>query len=696
MQGRLRDLLFGVSLATVAPCVPALVHEAAAQASVVDDRALRTLVLDAQDGRVETPAQRRAIATALTHAQPEIRVMALRAVARTRRIEFLDTAVEALAHPSIDVRREAAFAVAHVGSGPAEAFPRAEAALRAALSRERDVLVLAALAEEFGRLPFPDETSLDAAAATLRAALVGVSASPSAPAFVEAAVARGAEHVARRAARLNVRPPEVRALLLMLAEFLRVEGAPPTDPVSARTLRLATAGLLALSAPDDPVVELAARHPDAQVRRLAVLSLARRDQVTPEQATGLLMDGSVLVRHAVAARLGARLPAVARVALTDAHVHVRIAAVQALGQASACREACASRLGDETIAWQERAAALVALAQTDRDLAMPHVSRAATTTPWQMRMYAARAAAVTRQTDVLTVLLRDAEVNVRHAALVGWREAALPDLAAVALGSLDTDDGQLMLEAATSLKGAAATPEIVQGVRSALARSTRQRRETSRDPRLALIDRIDELDPQRSDTLRAYLTDFDPVVANRVADLLDARPGTADVAAAPRPLPRASVPTWDAVQQLEATRILLTLSGGRTLAIRLFAREAPTAVARLVAQVRSGEWNGRTFHRVEPGFVIQGGSPAANEYAGAAAFARDEFSPLSHVRGTVGISTRGPDTGDGQIFVNLVDNVRLDYGFTLIGTVTGDHAVLEDVVEGEVIVSAIAQTEPPR
>ena len=110
-----------------------------------------------------------------------------------------------------------------------------------------------------------------------------------------------------------------------------------------------------------------------------------------------------------------------------------------------------------------------------------------------------------------------------------------------------------------------------------------------------------------------------------------------------------------------------------------------------MAQVNGGEWNGRTFHRVEPGFVVQGGSPAANEYAGAADFARDEFSSLSHVRGTIGISTRGPDTGDGQIFINLVDNARLDFAYTVLGSITGDSALIDDIVEGEVIESATAQ-----
>ncbi len=141
---------------------------------------------------------------------------------------------------------------------------------------------------------------------------------------------------------------------------------------------------------------------------------------------------------------------------------------------------------------------------------------------------------------------------------------------------------------------------------------------------------------------------------------------------------------------MQGTTVTLTFSGNRTLTFRLYAELAPTAVARFVAQVNGGEWNGRTFHRVEPGFVVQGGSPAANEYAGAADFARDEFSSLSHVRGTIGISTRGPDTGDGQIFINLVDNARLDFAYTVLGSLTGDSGLIDDIVEGEVIEMATA------
>jgi cyclophilin family peptidyl-prolyl cis-trans isomerase len=69
---------------------------------------------------------------------------------------------------------------------------------------------------------------------------------------------------------------------------------------------------------------------------------------------------------------------------------------------------------------------------------------------------------------------------------------------------------------------------------------------------------------------------------------------------------------------------------------------------------------------------------------------------LSQVRGTVGISTRGPDTGDGQIYVNLVDNARLDFDYTLIGSIGGDVSVIDDILEGEVILAAVAEAREVR
>ena len=112
-------------------------------------------------------------------------------------------------------------------------------------------------------------------------------------------------------------------------------------------------------------------------------------------------------------------------------------------------------------------------------------------------------------------------------------------------------------------------------------------------------------------------------------------------------------------------------------------------VARFALLATSGAYNGKTFHRIVPNFVVQGGSPGANEYAGASQrFMRDEVGPAArHIRGAVGISTRGDDTGDGQIFIDLVDVPRLDRHYTVFAYVTSGMELVDRLLEGGLIKS---------
>ena len=68
-----------------------------------------------------------------------------------------------------------------------------------------------------------------------------------------------------------------------------------------------------------------------------------------------------------------------------------------------------------------------------------------------------------------------------------------------------------------------------------------------------------------------------------------------------------------------------------------------------------------------------------------AGFMRDEVGTWPHVRGAVGISTRGHDTGDAQIFVDLVDNPRLDHQYTVFAQVLNGIEVVDRILEGDVI-----------
>ena len=122
------------------------------------------------------------------------------------------------------------------------------------------------------------------------------------------------------------------------------------------------------------------------------------------------------------------------------------------------------------------------------------------------------------------------------------------------------------------------------------------------------------------------------------------------------------------------------------ITVDLLTDEAPVTVAVFAQLAEAGQYNGLTFHRIVPNFVIQGGSPGADEYDGRSReFMRDEVGFARHARGTIGISTRGRDTGDAQIYFNLVDNFRLDRDYTVFATTLDGLAVMDRVEEGDVI-----------
>jgi cyclophilin family peptidyl-prolyl cis-trans isomerase len=217
---------------------------------------------------------------------------------------------------------------------------------------------------------------------------------------------------------------------------------------------------------------------------------------------------------------------------------------------------------------------------------------------------------------------------------------------------------------------------------TSLARLTKEQKDTSRDPRLAILNRLEVLGGKDlAPALEPYLRDFDPRVAAKAGALLQAWTGAAGTVA-PQPL-LAPVVSLDDVEALRGRRLRVTMAGRGVFEIALDVDHAPLTAVRIAQRAREGYYNGLTFHRVAPNFVIQGGSPGANEYAGDARYMRDEVG--LHRRATVGISTRGRDTGDAQLFVNLVDSPRLDHLYTVFGTVVTGMDVVDAVVEGDVI-----------
>jgi peptidylprolyl isomerase len=111
--------------------------------------------------------------------------------------------------------------------------------------------------------------------------------------------------------------------------------------------------------------------------------------------------------------------------------------------------------------------------------------------------------------------------------------------------------------------------------------------------------------------------------------------------------------------------------------------EMPITTGHFESLVARGFYNGVIFHRVMDGFMIQGGDPTGTGTGGSGSPIPDEFTSNNrNNRGTVAMANAGPNTGDSQFFINLVNNNYLDKKHPVFGT----------VVEGMDVVDLIAKT----
>ena len=251
-----------------------------------------------------------------------------------------------------------------------------------------------------------------------------------------------------------------------------------------------------------------------------------------------------------------------------------------------------------------------------------------------------------------------------------------------------------MLTAARLLEGSLNHKEAIGPLIDSLDRMSKQGKETHRDPRMALLERIGEFgNSEQVEALEPYLRDYDPIVAEKTSEILNDWTGM-DRKANAQLQDRISFPSWIDIEEMRSTVVTLHMDRGGEISIQLIPDLAPTHAYRFKNLAEDGQLDGLTFHRVVSNFVIQGLSPGANEYAGYPEYTRDEIGLLPHWRGTVGTSTRGRDTGDGQIFVNLIDNHNLNHDFTIFGYVSRpqDMEVVDAVAEGDVIIKATVAT----
>ena len=131
--------------------------------------------------------------------------------------------------------------------------------------------------------------------------------------------------------------------------------------------------------------------------------------------------------------------------------------------------------------------------------------------------------------------------------------------------------------------------------------------------------------------------------------------------------------------------LLLDLSNGGRVAIRLMPQWAPGHIERIKGLVRQGFYNGVIFHRVIDGFMAQTGDPTGTGQGGSPLpDLKAEFNRMPHLRGTVSMArTNEPDTANSQFFIMFYPRFALDNRYTNFGRVIAGMDHVDTIQRGE-------------
>jgi cyclophilin family peptidyl-prolyl cis-trans isomerase/HEAT repeat protein len=616
----------------------------------------------------------------LRHREPGIRRRAALAAGRIGDPSLVPTLLDLMNDQEVEVRKMAAFALGLAGD---------EAAVERLLAAlgESDPVVRGRAAEALGRIG--DRRAADAVADFVLRAM------PRAEGVI---TVRGDDPG-------NPDDPwiELRLGLLALAALedqpaarkaLLVSGRPRFDWWVAAwvAMRLEDPAL-------KPVLVGAARSDDAHSRALAARGLgALEDPTTFDLLASLVRDEDQTVAIEALGALGRlgdeRGRSLAASQLSAPSEPLRRQALLTLAELppeSRLRSRIVPLVGDRS-PWI-RAAALAALARTDRDDFALVLSGMDPDPVWWVRASLARSLGELgdqMSVGVLQAMLGDEDARVLPAVLGALRRSRGADSIDTLKRHLEHPDLGVRAAAAENLARLRA-PGLSAVLLSAwrrglgdgelgarLAAVSALATQAGDEARLALVE-IAEQDPARPVRARAA----DALRQHGVASPPD--PGPGSIGRPPLDYRAAMAPHYPLTgAPLYTPRAFLQTRHG-VIEIHLDVVDAPLASASFIRLARRGFFDGLAFHRVEPGFVVEGGDPRGDGHGGPGYTLRCEITRRPFGRGSVGLAHTAPDTGGSQFFVTLSPQPQLDGRYTRFGSVVSGLDVLDRIRRGDVI-----------
>ena len=143
---------------------------------------------------------------------------------------------------------------------------------------------------------------------------------------------------------------------------------------------------------------------------------------------------------------------------------------------------------------------------------------------------------------------------------------------------------------------------------------------------------------------------------------------------------------FEPIEEGRKPSVKLVLEGDKEVILDLFPDAAPNHVASFLKLSEDGFYNGLTFHRVVPGFVVQGGCPRGDGTGGPGYSLDAEFSDRQHLSGTLAMArSADPNSAGSQFYICLAPQPSLDRQYTVFGQVTDGFEHVQEIEKGDII-----------
>lgn len=250
------------------------------------------------------------------------------------------------------------------------------------------------------------------------------------------------------------------------------------------------------------------------------------------------------------------------------------------------------------------------------------------------------------------------------------------------------DDDWVVATMSIESVGRIGRPEVISDLVAVFEKRTSR---LDGDRRLEIVRTVSSLGEELNDGereahgivnfLRNASMDSDPRIARAAA--ASAERFGATIKAQPSGNWKRGEPPWgEPSLPLGERKIVLRTNRG-DIEILLYGDDAPNIVHSVLSLAESGFYDGLTFHRVVPGFVIQGGCPRGDGWGDAGYFLRSQFNMHRYERGMVGMAHAGKDTPGSQFFITQTSQPHLDGRYTIIGKVTMGMEVVDLIEVGD-------------